>query len=414
MTEPSGPTLRPAPEDRSSALDGNIDQTPDTVRLTVHRPGKPERTLRGWLAPGRGRAVPLPPNQPEPQTRQMGYREAGRQYRGKVSMTPGDDMLSSIPDSDVTTFRADAYRRLEPAEFAPVDAVYKAAVEATCRWLNAQTGSPCRHDPERRAAPVWFGRAETVLAERIRAVLRPRPGARRGSLGNTAPGGIDEWLDTLGLYRFLGGFVADSPRRGHTIVRLRGAQAAFLLHGMRLELPPDLNYAVGPGMTTVVVADHTVEWIRDRAGDPVAAAALATVLCSGATMVELGSVPRTAVNGDALVFTGPIGYSQPADMYVWVVPPSVRDLLHEADRYQESRPDPSPKLFAGAVGSAGRTLRETAARCEVALPEQHPWHRSWIRQAGLLRGLDQPEYVRNTDLLFGLGLVARPGPFRDV
>lgn len=348
---------------------------------------------------------------PEPGTRQMGYRDAGRSPRLRVALTTGDDLLARIPDSDVATFRADAYRRLTPAEFARVDAVYTQGLEAACRWFIARSGQPCHHDLDRRAAPTWFGRNEVAWADRMRTVLRPRPAARRFPPVRAA-GPSDEWLDILGLYRFLGSFVAGSRGRGHTVVRLRGAQAAFLLHGMRLDLPPDLNYSVGTGMTTTRLDTRTVEWIRARTADPVDAAALATMLFTGATAVELGCVPRVASTRDALVFTGPIGYSRAADVYVWVIPPAARDLLQDACAYWETLAESGPKLFAGAIGAAGGRLRDTAARCGIVLPESHHWHRSWIRQTGLLRGQEQPEYVRNTDLLFGLRLVPQPGTGR--
>ncbi|WP_280438355.1 hypothetical protein [Nocardia carnea] len=328
-----------------------------------------------------------------------------------MSLTTGDDLLARIPDSDVATFRADAYRRLTPAEFARVDAVYTQGFEAACRWFIARSGQPCRHDLDRRTDPIWFGHNEVAWAERMRTVLRPRPAARRFP-PLRAVGRTDEWLDILGLYRFLGGFVAGSPGRGHTVVRLRGAQAAFLLHGLRLDLPSDLNYSVGTGMTTVRLDARTVEWIRARIADPIDAAAFATMLFTGATMVELGSVPCVASTGDALVFTGPIGYSRAADVYVWVIPPAARALLQDACAHRATRTEGGPKLFAGAIGAAGARLRDTAARCGIALPQSHHWHRSWIRQTGLLRGQEQPEYVRNTDLLFGLRLVPQPGSAR--
>lgn len=414
MTETSGPTLRPSPLDRLSQLEPNKMWSADEIRAYARELGVTEQTLRHWLAARRTPGRPVAPNPtPEPGTRQMGYRDAVRRLRAAVSVTAGDHLLSRIPDSDVATFRADAYRRLTPSEFARVDAVYTAGLEATCRWLTARTGRPCRHDLDRRADPVWFGRDEVARAEYARSVLRPRPATRGVRPGGSGVGPVDEWTDILGLYRFLGEFVAGSPGRGNTVVRLRGAQAAFLLHGMRLELPPDLNQSVGPGLTTVRLDSRTVERIRAEAADPVDAAALATVLFTGATTVELGAVPRVGLMRDALIFTGPIGYARAADVYVWVIPRSARDLLHQANAHQEARGYPGPKLFAGALGGAGRRLRATAAQCGAALPPLHHWHHSWIRRAGLLRGLDSAEYVRNTDLLFGLRFVPAPGPPRD-
>lgn len=43
--------------------------------------------------------------------------------------------LPQLPDADVVRFRADAYRWLDPAEFARVDAVYGQGLAAACRWL---------------------------------------------------------------------------------------------------------------------------------------------------------------------------------------------------------------------------------------------------------------------------------------
>ncbi|NKY54949.1 hypothetical protein [Nocardia flavorosea] len=413
MTETSGPTLRPSPLDRLLRLDPNSELPLDTVRSAAQQLGITEETLRQWLDARRSPSAPVASKPPEPGTRQMGYRDAGRRVRATVSVTAGDHLLSRIPDSDVATFRADAYRRLAPSEFARVDAVYTAGLGATCRWIAARTGLPCHHDLDRRSRPVWFGRDEVARAEYMRTILRPRPAPRHFLPGGPSVGRNDEWLDILGLYRFLGGFVAGSPGRGHTIVRLRGAQAAFLLHGMRLDLPPDLNYSVGSGLTTVRFDRGTAEQIRARAGNPVDAAALATVLFTGATMVELAAVPQLALNHDSLIFTGPIGYSRAADVYVWVIPPAAQDLLHDLQIYYDSRADSGSKLFTGAIGSGGRRLRGTANRCGVAIPQLHHWNHSWIRRAGLLRGIESPEYVRNSDLLFGLRLIPSPGPVRE-
>lgn len=313
-------------------------------------------------------------------------------------MTTGDDLLTCIPDSDVPTFRADAYRSLTSEEFARLDAVYAEGIDATCRWLTARTGRPCRHATHSAAGH----NAADYLWDQY---LQAPPGLPEA--GNTG-----EQREILGLYRFLGELVCGSPGRGHTIARLRGAQAGFLLHGMRLDLPADLNYSVGPGLTTERIDDELLERIRAHTPNPVDAAALAMVLCTGATMVELRSVPCTAITRGALVFTGPIGYGQAADVYVWVVPPPVWELLHAARIYQEAHAGLTAKLFAGAIGGAGGRLRRTAARCGITVPHSHHWHHSWIRRAGLLRGVDQPEHVRNTDLLFALRLCSNPGPAR--
>lgn len=47
--------------------------------------------------------------------------------------------------------------------------------------------------------------------------------------------------------------IADSPGPTTTVTRLRGVQAALALHGVDLELPPNLAYSVGPGLTSTLV-----------------------------------------------------------------------------------------------------------------------------------------------------------------
>ncbi|WP_330230729.1 hypothetical protein OHA40_33130 [Nocardia sp. NBC_00508] len=320
----------------------------------------------------------------------------------------GDGLLPQVSDGDVTTFLADAYRSLPPAEFARIDAVYTNGIRATCRWLAEHNGQPCDHDLNRHDQRRWLDPLGAGLAAHMLTVLQPRLAVpdrlRQGSGG----GLVAEWNDILSLYRFLGGLVADSPSRGHTITRLRGAQAAFLLHGLRLDLPPDLAYSVGPGLTTTPIDHETITRIRARTANPVEAAALATALFTGATAMELNAIPCVALTADALIFNGPIGYAHAPDLYVWAIPPLARPLLYEARVYREAHDTPNSKLFAGAVGGAGFRLRRLAAACEVTLPDLYHWHHSWIRQAGLLRMSEQPTPVRNTDFLFGLKLAPRP------
>ncbi|WP_157224357.1 hypothetical protein [Nocardia paucivorans] len=326
-------------------------------------------------------------------------------------MVTADETLPRLPDSDVGTFRADAYRGLPPEQFTRVDAVYNEGLEWTCRWFAARAGHPCRHDLDQKPEPYWLGPDDVALAEHMRGVLRSPRAVRRRLPERSYAGQIDEWHDMLGLYRFLGEIVADSPGRAHTVARLRGAQAAFLLHGMRLDLPPDLLYSVGPGLTTTRLDAETVERIRVRTDNPVDAAALVTALFTGATSMELNAVPCASLTPEELVFAGPIGCARAADVYVWVIPPPARPVLRAARTYQETRADPAPKLLAGAVGGAGQRLRVLADLCEVTLPEPHHWHHSWIRQSGLIRHIEQPHHVRNSDLLFALHLAPRPRLF---
>ncbi|NKY28731.1 hypothetical protein [Nocardia gamkensis] len=346
----------------------------------------------------------------EPPTRQVGYGQVSHRPSRIITLSEaaGGALLPQISDGDVTTFLADAYRSLPAQEFARIDAVYTDGIQTTCRWLAEHTGRQCRHDLNQNGVGSWLGPRGAGLAEYMLSVLQPRLSSPNRFQPGPGAGVVDEWNDILSLYRFLGSLVADSPSRGHTITRLRGAQAAFLLHGLRLDLPSDLAYSVGPGLTTVPIDHDVIARVRARTADPVDAAALVTALFTGATAMELNAIPCVALTADALIFNGPIGYTHAPDLYVWVIPPPARTLLYDARVSQESRPTPNSKLFTGAIGGAGFRLRRLAAACEVSLPDLYHWHHSWIRRAGLLRMSEQPAPVRNTDLLFGLKLAPRP------
>jgi hypothetical protein len=411
VVDASVPTLRPSELERLAQLDEHNELSAEHVRSTSRRTGVPEANLWRWLDARRDASAPTRRiDVPEAATRLVGYRQADHRASRIITLTEavGGELLPQISDGDVTTFLADSYRSLPPSEFERIDAVYTEGIRATCRWLAEHTGQPCRHDLDQNGGGTWIGPRGAGLAEYMLAVLQPRLNAPNRFHQGRGTGVVDEWSDILSLYRFLGGLIADSPGRGHTITRLRGAQAAFLLHGLRLDLPPDLAYSVGPGLTTTPIDHEVIARIRARTADPVDAAAIATALFTGATAMELNAIPCVALTTDALIFNGPIGYTHAPDLYVWVIPPPARPLLYEARAYQESRPTPNSKLFTGAIGGAGFRLRRLAAACEVTLPDLYHWHHSWIRQAGLLRMSEQPNPVRNTDLLFGLKLVPRP------
>ncbi|MGP3965737.1 hypothetical protein ACTWPT_58320 [Nonomuraea sp. 3N208] len=57
--------------------------------------------------------------------------------------------------------------------------------------------------------------------------------------------------DTGALRLFLAGLVADCPTREHAIVRIRGAQAGFFLHGLLLAVPPLGSRTIAENPTNV-------------------------------------------------------------------------------------------------------------------------------------------------------------------
>ncbi len=279
--------------------------------------------------------------------------------------TPMDSPeLPAVPGSDHATFLGDAAAVLSRVDYARVAAIYHQAAETACRRLTA-----CGRAPD--------------LARRMLAYL-PAPRSHLRTLYGTIPHARAlHWHATVGLFRFLGDLVADSPGRTDTVTRLRGAQAAFERHGLPLALPPNLNYMVGVGLSTTPVTDQVIARIRARIANPAHAAALATLLFFGATYRELTFLPRRAVTGDTVIFPGIRGVDHPADLGVWVIPPPARPLLRAAVVFQETRAVPADRLFADAIGRNGR-LHHTARACELMLPALHPWRDGWLRSTAVL------------------------------
>ena len=93
-----------------------------------------------------------------------------------------------------------------------------------------RSARPRRVRPHRRRLPARAGRGLPL------ASTRPAPG----------PAAVSHQSVQL----FLAWLVHESPSRGHTLARLRGAQAGFRLHGFKLDIPPSqriLDVLSGPG-----------------------------------------------------------------------------------------------------------------------------------------------------------------------
>jgi hypothetical protein len=169
----------------------------------------------------------------------------------------------------VHRFRADAWRCLPAADFARIDAVYARGMDAACRWLSQHPDQPPLSDFAARGvrtvfppflAPAEIAAGLTMLKHQLgeEALRRIAEGLLCVGREWSARGGLHRWSDVEGLHRFLTELVADSPSRRHTITRLRGAQAGFLLHGLHLALPANLGSAHGPGLTTLPFTGSTI------------------------------------------------------------------------------------------------------------------------------------------------------------
>ncbi|WP_280497891.1 hypothetical protein [Nocardia asiatica] len=297
---------------------------------------------------------------------------------------PGTVDLPQVPDTDVAAFLTDAKSALADREFTRVETVYTQAIQSTCAWLAGHTGRPCALAHAGGGDGVWLGAEDAAFAERMLEALHNRHTRVRKLYEQRPEAGIASWHETLGLYRILAAAVADSPGPYTTVTRLRGVQAGFALHGIRLELPPNLAYSVGPGLTTTVVDQQLVDRIRARTAGPAHAAAVAVQLFTGATVKELKALPCVAFAINALIYTSPVDPADPAQLCVWPVPPAARPLLEAALLFQATRPEPSGQLLTGAVGALGQVLQDTFTVTGLTIPARHPWRYGWLPQTAML------------------------------
>ncbi|MEE2058996.1 hypothetical protein [Rhodococcus artemisiae] len=74
---------------------------------------------------------------------------------------------------------------------------------------------------------------------------------------------------------------------------------------------------VGVGLSTAPITQQVIARIRGCVANPADAAALATVLFTGATYRELTFLPRRTATGDTAIFPGTPDVDHPADLGVW-------------------------------------------------------------------------------------------------
>ncbi|MDI5978245.1 hypothetical protein [Amycolatopsis magusensis] len=296
--------------------------------------------------------------------------------------------LPPLPDDDVTGFRAEAWRRLSPAEFARVDAVYGRGLDAACRWLadQPQERSPLEFVPRhylRSLFPAHLRPDEVAAGVALLQAHYPAHLLRSLAQGLLCVGSSPfrastkfprRWDDGAALQRFLVELVTASPSRRHSIARLRGAQAGALLHGLLLVLPGDLVTAGGPGLSGLPLTAETAAAIRARVASPVHAAALATALFTGLAPIALGEAPISALAPDAATLTLALHPGTPAaTICVLPVPPAARPLLSAARIFLTLRGTPADKrLLASGTGGTAQYLQASAAACGLALPLHTP------------------------------------------
>jgi hypothetical protein len=276
----------------------------DTLASTTHR-------VLPHLPPAL-RAVPDPPAE-----------------RGEPPPEPVEE-LPALPARGVAHYRAEAYRRCDPAAFDRLDAVYQAGFTRADAWL----GGP---------------------------VALPGTESEQASL-------------------FLIDLVQDSPTRAHTVARIRGAQAAFLAHGQLLTVPDTtalLHRLGGPGLNTSPFTEATAARIRAGVAGPLVAAYLAAVLATGLSPAAL--LPATVIGGPENPHTLRVPWRAPRDpraragparpaVALFPVPPPARPLLRAAALFTAAAGSPSARLLCPRASTTPHRIVAAAAACGITLP----------------------------------------------
>jgi len=251
------------------------------------------------------------------------------------------EQLPDLPAAGVAHFRAEAYRRLDAAAFARVDAAYRYGRQKAYDWLSG-------------------------------------------------PAPEETYAGTEHVQLFLTGLVHDSPTRAHTLARLRGAQAGFLAHGLLLGVPSArdlMNVLSGPGLNTLPVSPDALQRIRTGVAHPMVAAGVATALFTGistratrhATLADQHPNPAalrvtwrpqiTKTTPNLINQTAPT-FSTPAFFHV---PAAARPLLRAAADFAMQQPSAAARerIFAPPAVTNER-VQASADHCQIALPVQPP------------------------------------------
>ncbi|MFH8224738.1 hypothetical protein ACH4C2_37015 [Streptomyces sp. NPDC018057] len=287
---------------------------------------------------------------------------------GRRSGPPPPDHVHPLPApprASVAAFRAQAWRRQNGADFARTDAHYRAGYAAARTWL-ARTLAP--------GQPTACGAEDA---------------ARSAEPSEPTPFGLRE---SEALRLFLSRLTVSSPSPAHTVARVRGAQAGLLSCAVLLNVPDELTQCAGPGITTVPLTARTVHTITTHLPNPLRAAAIAALLCTGTAtgllaMTQIAGVDeqatRIAIDRDGRINIG----APPTARHLYAIPPRARPLLAAALAFRRRTPRTAPAhgLFANCFGTTPR-LEALIADAGLPVPAlNHPrtggdWHtaaRAW-------------------------------------
>ncbi|MGW4126135.1 hypothetical protein [Nocardia sp. NPDC004711] len=326
-----------------------------------------------------------------------------RRHRPWLVTDHGD--LPRVPWVDLAEFRATAARSLEHRQFQRIDTVYLHSMHTVCHALADHEGaSASNHD--HYIEPAWRERADLGDDRpHLGRLRRRRPhGPVHDFLAEHVASGDESprFTDLQWLRRTLSVLIADSPGPNYTITRLRGAQAAFWLHGWYLELR-NLPCAVGPGLTTIPFTAELAAQIRAGLASTVRAAAVAVTAFTGALPGEL-----TTLRGDHMAEDGSWMASGPQGQRVFAVPTHARPLLSAARTYLHLTDPQTKGLLIDSTGAYGRTVRASADACAILLPARHPYDHTWVANAAAYRHWPRLRPDDDADLRYALTLQEHP------
>ncbi|MFB4294686.1 hypothetical protein ACBI99_44125 [Nonomuraea sp. ATR24] len=390
----------------------------------------------GWkIMPGLAQAIVAakfahkPWRMAAPARRVLHCTSSGREPSPYADDEAQRQALPPLPASDFPYFRADAYRRLGPFAhyddtlyaafgyrgFEIVDAVYGYGMDLACTWILDQDEL---HHPPPVAVPDRLaldasGLAGNVHMERSSlSTPTPLPAAMARHVPDTAAAHLEPYPyragNTRALRLFLAALVADCPTREHAIVRIRGAQAGFFLHGLMLAVPALLDRATGRGLMARLDLEQA-ERIRSRVVHPVHAAALAAALCTGADPADLAAAPLSALSEDGatvdLVESPVQGFRLLGERLTYGVPVYARSLLLAARHFQQlCGSDSAEPLLEPGIGRNQQQLIATSRLAAVTVTAvadgpagQLPWDLRtvcWRVGQALHRGDESPSWAK--------------------
>ena len=320
------------------------------------------------------------------------------------------------------------HRQQIPRALALVLATVEHRIVRACpQGLPAPARQPA---PQRTASPFpdreplpRVGYPVMSWRRRAAGLLGPRRFARADAIYRTATELTDAWLSDWRPARwpryddehlFLFWLVADSPSRTHTLIRIRGYEAAFRRHQRIVSAPAagDLlnpDRLGGPGLSGRHVTDEIAEQIRAGVAHPVVAAALVTSMFTGVSLKVLRAATWAGCSPDQSTLllsrdrSEPRVFSLPMPMTharVWFhIPLAARPILRAAHTYNGITTDGTGRMFPPELVSTEQ-LRQARQACGIAMyREAQDLDRVWVTRFGPDRNITSYQTAEQEEFL---------------